>query len=127
MTMRSELGSLEMTTQGVVRTRNRATVWNLTPPAPTLQLGCHSGAIPIFEAEFATVRDTVRNSVNDSWQDILQDEGGPAKEDAESIAMYGLRSYVEELTLYPGYRDHSRARPMRHRTTRRGRSSSSPG
>ena len=30
MTMRCEIGSLEMTTQGVVRTRNRATVWNTT-------------------------------------------------------------------------------------------------
>ena len=101
MTMRAELGSIEMTTTGVVRTRSRSQVWPSSPPAPTLQLGCHGGAIPVYEAEFATVRDTVRNSVNTSWQDINVDEGGPHLTDAASIAKYGLRSYSEEIGIFP--------------------------
>ena len=100
-TMRCEIGSIEMTTTGIVRTRSRTQTWPGSPPAPTLQLGCHVGAIPVYEAEFATVRDTVRNSVNISFQDINVDEGGPPLKNDTSIAKYGLRAYSEELNMFP--------------------------
>lgn len=92
-TMVAELGFIEITTAGVVRTRNRNTVWNTTPAA-TLHLGCdaHAGAIDIVEASFATLRNTVRNHVKITVAE--NDVVGPVQ-DAASIAKYGLRMYDE--------------------------------
>ena len=90
-TMAAEIGSVEITPAGVVRTRNRNTVWNTTPAA-TLHLGCcaHAGVIPIFEGEFATLKDTVRNDVKITVE--ANDVYGPVT-DAASKAKYGLRKY----------------------------------
>ena len=91
ITMTAELGSIEMTPAGVVRTRNRNTVWNTTPAA-TLHLGCcaHAGVIPIHEASFEWQRDTVRNDVKITVEE--NDVYGPVV-DAASKAKYGLRKY----------------------------------
>lgn len=102
-TMQSELGVVEYTPDGKVRTRNRATVWE-TNPAATLHLGCeaHAGAIPILAAEFATLQDTVRNEVEASWDSIQPDEIRPRTVDAASRAKYGPRSMVmHNSALYP--------------------------
>jgi hypothetical protein len=92
-TMTAELGSIELTTDGKIRTRNRNTVWG-SEPAATLHLGCdaHAGAIDIVDAEFATVRDTVRNHVKITVAE--NDVVGPSV-DAPSQAKYGLRMYDE--------------------------------
>jgi hypothetical protein len=99
-TMVAEIGSIEITTAGVVRTRNRNTVWNTTPAA-TLHLGCcaHAGVIPIHEGSFETLRDTVRNHVKITIE--ANDVYGPV-EDAASQAKYGLRKYdtgIGETTI----------------------------
>ena len=90
-TMLAEIGSIEVTTAGVVRVRNRNTVWNTTPAA-TLHLGCcaHAGVIPIHEGSFATLRDTVRNDVKLTVEE--NDVYGP-EVDAASKAKYGLRKW----------------------------------
>jgi hypothetical protein len=90
-TMQAEIGSIEMMTDGKIRTRNRATVWETTPAA-TLHLGCdtHAGAIDVFEASFETRRDTVRNEVKVTVE--TNDVYGPVS-DATSQAKYGLRKY----------------------------------
>ena len=87
--MTAEIGSIEVTTAGVVRTRNRNTVWNTTPAA-TLHLGCcaHAGVIPIHEGSFEWLRDTVRNDVKITVEE--NDVYGP-EVDAASKAKYGLR------------------------------------
>jgi hypothetical protein len=100
-TMVAEIGSVELTPAGVVRTRNRNTVWNTTPAA-TLHLGCcaHAGVIPIFEGSFATLKDTVRNHVKITVE--ANDVYGPV-EDAASKAKYGLRKYdvgIGETIIY---------------------------
>lgn len=60
-TVTAELGSIEFDGY-VVRSRIRGTVWGAAP-APTLQLGCHAGAIPVADATFRLQRDTIRNTV----------------------------------------------------------------
>lgn len=98
-TMHAEIGSVEITTDGKVRTRNRNTVWN-TSPAATLHLGCcaHSGVIPINEGSFATMKDTVRNDVKITVAE--NDVYGPVT-DAASIAKYGLRKFDSGIGQTP--------------------------
>jgi hypothetical protein len=64
-------------------------------------LGCcaHAGVIPIHEATFETLRDTVRNDVKITVE--ANDVYGPVS-DAASIAKYGLRKYdtgIGETTI----------------------------
>lgn len=99
LSMVAELGSIEITTDGKIRTRNRNTVWG-TNPSATLHLGCcaHAGVIPIYEAEYEMVRDSVRNDVRLTATET-DDKFGPMVDNA-SIAKYGLRKFDSEVQIY---------------------------
>jgi hypothetical protein len=84
--VQNELGSVDLRPDGRVVSRGRTTTW--TPAAPSLELGCQAGAIPLGSVQLVSARDTVRNQVNAARAGGVQ----VTKTDSASITRYGLRT-----------------------------------